>query len=193
MIAYICGDVLYKENDCVIVKAGGVGYEIRAPKHTLNSLNAGDNAELYTSFIVSDAGLALYGFETLEEKRVFDKLRGVNKVGGRTAMSVISEMSVSQIASAVAAGDKKAFSRVPGIGAKTAELIILELKGKLSPVSAEEASAVLEQADAKNVAIDSLIGLGFTQADSAAAVEAVSVLCDTAEDMVVLALKRLGM
>lgn len=194
MYAFIRGKVDYKDSGILEVDVNGVGYEISVTDKVFNDCRIGDEVMLYTAFIVKEDANTLYGFEFREEKRMFYRLLSVSGVGAKYAMAILSAMTLPQIASAVATEDAKAFSRTPGIGKKTAERIILELRGKLDlGFTPEQTVALKENMDAKHEAVDSLIGLGFCAADAAQAVDAVSILADTAEELVVLALKRLGM
>ena len=194
MYAFIKGKIEHKELGLLEIDVNGVGYEVCVTDKVFSDCREGEDIVLYTAFIVKEDANTLYGFETRAEKRMFYRLIGVYGVGAKYAMAILGAMTLPEIASAVASGDAKAFSRTPGIGKKTAERIILELKGKLDfGFTPEQTVAIKENMDAKQEAVDSLMGLGFSMADATEAVNAVSVLADTAEEFVVLALKRLGM
>ena len=194
MYAFIRGKIEYKDAGILEIDSNGIGYEVLVTDKVFSDCRIGDEVMLYTAFIVKEDSNTLYGFELREEKKMFFRLIGVSGVGAKFAMAILSAMTLPEIASAVASGDSKAFARTPGIGKKTAERIILELKGKLNfGFTPEQTVAIKENMDAKQEAIDSLMGLGFSLADASEAVNAVSVLADTSEELVVLALKRLGM
>ena len=135
MLAYIEGRLLERaENSCVLVTAGGVGYEIFLPEHALASLPAqGGMASFFTSFIVREDAQELFGFPTWDERQTFVLLRGINRVGARTALAILSQYRPDDLRRIVAEDDANALTRVPGIGKKTAQQIFLELKYKLKP------------------------------------------------------------
>ena len=162
MLAYIEGRLLERaETSCVLVTAGGVGYEIFLPEHALASLPAqGGMASFFTSFIVREDAQELFGFPTWDERQTFVLLRGINRVGARTALAILSQYRPDDLRRIVAEDDANALTRVPGIGKKTAQQIFLELKYKLKPgdgpilLSAPSASA-----PANTVYRDALTGL----------------------------------
>ena len=130
MLAYIEGRLLERaETSCVLVTAGGVGYEIFLPEHALASLPAqGGMASFFTSFIVREDAQELFGFPTWDERQTFVLLRGINRVGARTALAILSQYRPDDLRRIVAEDDANALTRVPGIGKKTAQQIFLELK-----------------------------------------------------------------
>ena len=162
MLAYIEGRLLERaETSCVLVTAGGVGYEIFLPEHALASLPAqGGMASFFTSFIVREDAQELFGFPTWDERQTFVLLRGINRVGARTALAILSQYRPDDLRRIVAEDDANALTRVSGIGKKTAQQIFLELKYKLKPgdgpvsLSAQSASA-----PANTVYRDALTGL----------------------------------
>jgi Holliday junction DNA helicase RuvA len=133
MIGRLTGKLVAKLPPQVMVECGGVGYELDVPMSTFYSLPAtGDAVTLHTHLVVREDAQALYGFYTLEERTVFRQLIRIAGVGARTALAVLSGMSVVELSQAVAAQDAARLTRVPGIGKKTAERLLLELKGKLA-------------------------------------------------------------
>ncbi len=150
----------------MLVDVGGVAYEIDVPMSTFYGLPAlGENAVLFTQLIVKEDSHTLYGFGTLEERAAFRQLIRISGVGPRTALSVLSGLSVSDLAEAVALQDAGRLTKIPGIGKKTAERLLLELKGKLaevdSSVSREKPSDV----------VNALLALGYNDKEAAAAVK----------------------
>ena len=133
MLAYLEGRVLERtENSCVLVTAGGVGYEIFLPEHALSLLPAqGGNAAFYTSFIVREDAQELFGFPSWDERQTFILLTGINRVGARTALAILSRYRPDDLRRIVAEDDAAALTQVSGIGKKTAQQIFLELKYKL--------------------------------------------------------------
>ncbi|MBQ4615285.1 MAG: Holliday junction branch migration protein RuvA [Mailhella sp.] len=162
MLAYIEGRLLERaENSCVLVTAGGVGYEIFLPEHALASLPAqGGMASFFTSFIVREDAQELFGFPTWDERQTFALLRGINRVGARTALAILSQYRPDDLRRIVAEDDANALTRVPGIGKKTAQQIFLELKYKLKPGDGSISfSAPSAAAPANTVYRDALTGL----------------------------------
>ena len=140
MLAYLEGRVLERtENSCVLVTAGGLGYEIFLPEHALAQLPAqGSMASFYTSFIVREDAQELFGFPSWDERQTFNLLTGINRVGARTALAILSRFRPDDLRRIVADDDASALTQVSGIGKKTAQQIFLELKYKLkgdAPVS----------------------------------------------------------
>lgn len=146
MLAYLEGRVLERtENGCVLVTAGGIGYEIFLPEHALAQLPVqGGSAAFYTSFIVREDAQELFGFPSWDERQTFNLLTGINRVGARTALAILSRYRPDDLRRIVADDDASALTQVSGIGKKTAQQIFLELKYKLkgeAPVSLSAAAA----------------------------------------------------
>ena len=140
MLSYVEGRVLERtENSCVLVTAGGVGYEIFLPEHALAVLpEQGGNCAFYTSFIVREDAQELFGFPSWDERLTFNLLTGINRVGARTALAILSTFRPDDLRRIVAEDNVSALTHVSGIGKKTAQQIFLELKYKLkgdAPVS----------------------------------------------------------
>ena len=162
MLAYIEGRLLERtENSCVLVTPGGVGYEVFLPEHALASLPAqGGMASFFTSFIVREDAQELFGFPTWDERQTFVLLRGINRVGARTALAILSQYRPDDLRRIVADDDAAALTRVSGIGKKTAQQIFLELKYKLKPGDGPVSlSAPGTAAPANSVFRDALTGL----------------------------------
>ena len=148
---------------------GGVAYELDVPMSTFYSLPAtGEAVSLYTHLVVREDAHTLYGFATLEERTVFRQLIRISGVGARTALAVLSGLSVNDLARAVTLQDAAPLTRVPGIGKKTAERLLLELKGKLA-----EASATAAGGAASDV-VNALVSLGYSDKEALAAVKDLS-------------------
>src|SRR4249920_1506819 len=132
MIGRLSGRLAAKNPPQVVVDVAGVGYEVDVPLSTFYNLPAtGDPETLHTHLVVREDAHVLYGFATLEERAAFRKLIRISGVGARAALSVLSGLSVSDLAQAVTLQDTARLTKVPGIGKKTAERLLLELKGKL--------------------------------------------------------------
>jgi len=160
LIGKISGKLIERHPPQVVVDVHGVGYEIDVPMSTLYQLPAnGSEVTLYTHLIVREDAHQLYGFASEEERRVFRQLLKISGVGARTALSVLSGMSVSDLYEAVSAQDSGRLIKVPGIGKKTAERLLLELKDKLD-VMVVSASATVA-AGATSDILNALLALGY--------------------------------
>ena len=150
----------------MLVDVGGVAYELDVPMSTFYTLPAnGEAVSLYTHLVVREDAHTLYGFATLEERGAFRQLIRISGVGARTALAVLSGLSVSDLSQAVTMQDAAPLTRVPGIGKKTAERLLLELKGKLAETSATPAGR--QAADVVNA----LVALGYSDKEAASAVK----------------------
>lgn len=200
MYSFIRGKIAYIEENAVDLDVNGVGYHIYTPVRTAEEAASLTELLLYTVLIVKEDEMSLYGFETRQEKSMFEKLIAISGVGPKAALSILSGMTVQDIATALLAQDSKAFSRVNGIGPKIAGRIILELKDRVdiadaigSPKGGSIPAVVEGAATPQTEAIEALMGLGYTKAEAVSAVNAVSALGDTAEELTLMALKRLAM
>lgn len=160
MLAYLEGRVLERtENSCVLVTSGGVGYEIFLPEHALSALpEQGGIAAFYTSFIVREDAQELFGFPSWDERQTFNLLTGINRVGARTALSILSRYRPDDLRRIVAEDDAAALTQVSGIGKKTAQQIFLELKYKLKGEAAVMSGSSVS-GGASSVYRDALTGL----------------------------------
>ena len=164
MIGRLTGRLAAKHPPQVLVDVGGVAYEVDVPMSTFYALPAtGEAVSLYTTLIVREDAHTLYGFATLEERAAFRQLIRISGIGARTALSVLSGLSVAELASAVALQQAAILVKIPGIGRKTAERLLLELKGKLL--------APKEQVrEASSDVLHALAALGYSDKEAAAAV-----------------------
>lgn len=170
MIGKLTGILSDKNPPEVIVDCHGVGYEVNVPMSTFYNLPAtGDKVSLVTHFVVREDAQILYGFATLAEREAFRQLIKISGVGPRTALSVLSGMSVADIAQAVTAQDAGRLVKVPGIGKKTAERLLLELKGKFGPDLGAGAASV--STDAQADILQALIALGYSDREAAASLK----------------------
>jgi Holliday junction DNA helicase RuvA len=140
MIASVRGSVLYVDGDTVVVETGGVGYAVAVTQPVAHSLTPGAEVLLHTHLVVREDAMQLVGFTERAELVVFLALLGVSGVGPKSALGVLSHLSIDQIAAAVAAEDDAPFRRVSGIGPKTAKLIVVQLAGRLAPPPAASTS-----------------------------------------------------
>lgn len=194
MYAHIEGTVSEKTADGIVIDAGGVGYEISASAATLSGCPpTGERAKLYTYLSVREDAMELFGFLTREEKRMFLRLIGVSGVGPRTALGVLSALSVHDLSVALVTGDAQALARAPGIGKKTAQRLVLELKDKVTDeelTSSGPSASVRPAADsAETEAIEALMALGYPASDAAKAVSAVAGQAAKTDEILRLALR----
>lgn len=196
MIGYLKGKVLSMSPDSALVLVGGVGYEVYCSGAAFSKMREGAECEVYTYLQVSEAnGVALYGFSSAQEKAMFLKLISVSGVGPKVGIAILSQMNVNDVAIAVVTGDVKALSRVKGLGKKTAEKIIVELRDRVgAPIiggsNAAETTAAVGKSEGDEDAVVALISLGFTRAESERAVaKAKSGGAKTVEDIIMQALK----
>lgn len=141
MIARLSGVVVEVGSDRVVVDVGGVGYEVLAPERSLALLRTDSPVVLQIHTAVREDAITLYGFASIGEKRAFEQLIGVSQIGPRTALGILSHLSVEALALAINSNDLRTLSGVPGIGKKTAERLVLELRGKLAAMALAAASA----------------------------------------------------
>lgn len=195
MYAYIDGVVAWKNTDSIVIEAGGIGYQVMVSGATLSAAPAaGQRMKLYTLLNVREDAMELFGFYSMEEKRMYERLRGVSGIGPRTALQILSSMSIRDLSIALVAGDAGALTKVPGIGRKTAQRLVLELKDKLeeSDLTGAAVSPKVSQQGPEAEAIAALISLGYASAEAAKAVSMVAGQTDKADEMIFLALKGLG-
>ena len=185
MIALIRGDVIARGNDHVIVDVRGVGYKVFVPRHP-----AGDVVSLHTHQVVREDAQQLYGFETREELALFEMLIGVSGVGPKAAMSILGVARPAQVAAAIASGDVVALARAPGVGKKTAERLIVDLRGKIARGGPEREQMGVPLDDEAAAALQAL---GYTAAEALAALRSVPLagLAST-EERVTAALRAAG-
>jgi holliday junction DNA helicase RuvA len=163
MIAAVRGEVMVRRPDHVVVDAGGVGYRLAVSAETLKAVpGAGSDVFLHAELIARDDSLALYGFASEEERDLFRELVSVSGVGPKVAVATLSGGPARELLRAIAAGDAKRFQAVPGIGKRTAERIIVELREKVAGTLEEQvATAIAETGDARALARDGLVSLGY--------------------------------
>lgn len=197
MYAFIEGRVAEKRQGELVVEAGGVGYLLICSASTVAAAPGADERfRCYTHLSVREDAMELFGFATREERSMFLKLCGITGIGPRTALGILSVLPVRDLTLAIAMGDEAALSRAPGIGKKTAQRIVLELKDKMdagdvSAVSAQSAPASMEMG-AQQEAVQALMALGYTGAEAARAINQVRDQGETANQLIMLALRLLG-
>ncbi len=172
MIAQLAGMVQAVTATSLVVDVGGVGMRVNSTPRTLSEARVGQPTRLYTELVVREDSLTLYGFAAADEREAFAALQSVSGVGPRLALAMLAVHTPSDLATAVAAGDRAALERVPGIGAKVAARLLLELGGKLS--LPEFGAGVAGAADGRGAVIEALAGLGWGSKAAEAVVASVA-------------------
>ncbi len=194
MIGYIKGTVEYIGIDYVLIENNEIGYKLNASSNTLSQLNEGDRVKVYTKMIVREDDISLCGFYSKEELDMFNLLTSVSKIGTKLGLAILSFATPSQLHLYISTSDTKILSKAPGVGKKTAERMVLELKdrlGKLS-ISGEDfvgKPTVSMPTTSDGEAIDALIALGYTGQESKVAVDFVKQPGMGVEDIVKKALE----
>ena len=201
MISYIRGELVAVEKEKVIIDVGGVGYGIFVPESAMGLLpQMGNEVKLYTYLNVREDAMQLFGFLTRDDLEIFKLLMGVSGIGPKGGLSILSKLTADDLRFAIMSGDSKAISAAPGIGKKTAEKVIIELKDKLdieqilNPSDSETKSAIKMDSSANEVqseAVQALVALGYGSTESLKAVNKVNSENMTVEEVLKQALKNL--
>ena len=206
MISYIKGPLTAIEEDVIVVEAGGVGMGIHVPLSVLDRLpGIGREVTVYIYFQVREDAMSLYGFLNRQDREMFRQLIGVNGVGPKAALGILSTMTPDDLRMAIVTGDAKAISRAPGIGPKTAQRLILDLKDKVSMEEvlgnlalpsdggASAALGTIGMGEAAKEAVQALVALGYSNMEANKAVKQVEVTeTMTAEDVLKASLRYLS-
>ncbi len=163
MIGYLRGKIIRKRPTSILLDVNGIGYNINVPISTFDKLAAeGELAELYTHLSVREDAMNLYGFSTEEEKAIFELLIGISGIGPKLALGILSGIQSKDLVEAIRAHDVPRIVSIPGIGKKTAERLIIELKDKIGSVTEVETTGLTSEAySIKNDAIAALVSLGY--------------------------------
>ena len=190
MIAYLTGTVAGTDQTSAVIDVGGVGYAVFMSNRALSRLpQPGEQARVFTHLQVREDDMSLYGFLSLDEKALFQKLIGVTGVGPKVALAALSTFEPDELVEAIVAEDVKAVSRIPGVGKKSASRIVLELKGSLESSSAS-APAARDNANVK-LAAETLMAMGFSPTEAEVALR--DAPADATEAALVkYALKQIG-
>ena len=190
MIASVSGEVLVRRPDHVVIEAAGVGYSLAVSAETLKSVPArGKKMTLHSVLVARDDSLNLYGFASEEERDLFGNLTSVSGVGPKVAMAALSGGPVRELLRAIAGGDAKRFQAVPGIGKRTSERIIVELREKIAGEIQGDADGVAPagEEDPRSMAREGLLNLGYTPPEAERLLDEASG--DSAEELVQSALR----
>jgi holliday junction DNA helicase RuvA len=188
MIASVRGEVLVRRPDYVVIEAGGVGYRLAVSAETLKSVPArGKHGVLHAHLVARDDSLSLYGFASEEERDLFLHLISVSGIGPKVALAILSGGSPRELLTAIAAGDGKRFQATPGVGKRTAERLIVELREKVAGEAVSDAIQVTASEDPRTLAREGLLGLGFAPAEADQLLD--SAAGETPEDLIAAALR----
>lgn len=200
MYAYLKGTVEEITEDNLVLEVNQIGYNIKISSRTVHSIGGiGDFIKIYTYTLVREDSFSLYGFLTRDDLEIFKKLITVNGIGPKGGLAILSVMSADELRFAILAGDAKAISKAPGVGAKTAERVILDLRDKISLEDAltpgkELPSAATDEyaVGGRNEAVEALAALGYSASEALRAVKQVEITEDTTvEEILKAALKYL--
>ena len=201
MIAFVRGTAVDMTENSVIVEAGGIGYEIYMTGTDLSQIHMGEEVKIHTYFNVREDAMQLYGFRSKDDLQMFRLLLGVNGVGPKAAVGVLAGITADELRFAILSDDVKTLSKAPGIGKKTAQKLILELKDKMKLEDAFELKLAHEQeraavgageiSDGRQEAVEALVALGYSSTDALRAVRKVTdVAPDDVEGLLKAALKN---
>lgn len=191
MIGTLRGNVSIIDEDGIVIEVHGVGYQVNVPAPFKNQVLLGDIIYLYTRLIVREDSLTLYGFEDKESRELFDLLIGVNGVGPRLALSVLSTLDTDIIRRAIFNEQVDVFSQVPGIGKKTAQKIMFHLQDRISSI--DEMAPVAGYSSLDNDLLEALTGLGYSVVEAQAAIQSLPRDAPTnLENKLILALQYFG-
>ncbi len=195
MFSFLTGIVEEKENNIAVINCNGVGFELNVSDTTIYELaNVGELATIYTYMAVREDAITLFGFATKEEKSVFLKLIGVSGIGGKMAIAILSSMPVADLINTIVTENIKLLSSIKGLGKKTAERLIVELKNSfddlqlsmLNPKNAIVVSSAIEEA------IDTLVAMGLSRFEATQVVKNVATAEDNSEDIIKKSLKNMN-
>ncbi len=202
MYAYIKGELAEINTDHIVIEAGGIGYQVFISLQTFDYLpSVGENLKIYTYLYLREDAMILYGFLTKDDLELFKLLISVSGIGPKGGLAILSTLEADDLRFAILSGDAKAISKAPGVGGKTAQRVILELKDKLSLEDAFEAktehvqkNAAVAGGSVKNDAVMALTALGYSSTESLKAVSAVEITEDMdVEEVLKAALKHLSL
>lgn len=203
MIGLISGKILAKQPPEIVIDAGGIGYEISMPMTSFYQLPAvGETTTVYTHFVVREDAQLLFGFAELKERTIFRELIKANGVGPKLALTILSGMSAGQLMQAVSFEDVSALVKLPGVGKKTAERLVVELKDRLAKLSLDVSDSVADFAlgngggnptvvvdDAREEAVSALLALGYKPNQASTMVKAIYQEGRSSEELIREALK----
>jgi Holliday junction DNA helicase RuvA len=171
MISSLTGRVAYIDEASLTLEISGVGFKVVAPKPLLSESHVGQVLSLHTYLVVRENELSLYGFSTMEARNLFVTLLGVDRVGPKLALTLLSNLTPAALRAAVLSGQSAVLGRVPGVGSKTAQKIVLHLADRISLADGDESALQLQTSDTE--LLEALTGLGYTVVESQAALQSI--------------------
>ena len=171
MISSLSGRVAYIDETSLMLEISGVGFKVSVPRPLLAETHVGQVLSLHTYLVVRENELSLYGFSTMEARNLFVTLLGVDRVGPRLALAMLSHLTPAALRAAVLSGQSSVLGRVPGVGSKTAQKIVLHLADRLALVDGDESALQLQTSDTE--LLEALTGLGYTVVESQAALQSI--------------------
>ena len=191
MISRLTGKLIEKNPPQVVIDVNGVGYEADVSMQTFSNLpSVGETVHLYTQLVVREDAHLLFGFASAEERATFRQLVKVSGIGAKTALGILSAMNADELAQAIAEEDVKRLSSAPGIGKKTAERMVLELRGKLTASGSAQAQPAAQAGESSEDIVSTLLALGYNEKEARAAAKGIPADTEVGEG-VRLALKNL--
>jgi holliday junction DNA helicase ruvA len=197
MYSYIIGKVISKSKNILILENNNIGYEIYMTEIALSELSIGENAKIYTYYNVTQDNISLFGFKNLEEKKMFENLISVSKIGAKTAIGILSSISIAELAISIITNDINRLSKLPGIGKKTAQRLVLEVIDKVkteeiifTEEEQESNENYLNTTEKEKDVIEALKVLGYNIKEIDNVIKTLDIKSST-EDMIKQALKIL--
>lgn len=191
MIAFVRGTILGKAKDHLVIEtAGGVGYEVKMNLLQMAKFSIGQTVGIFTYLKVSDSAMDLYGFENIEEKSFFELLLTVSGVGPKSAMKILSLGNIAHIQSAIGRGDIQYLTAVQGLGKKTAERVVVELKTKITSPLEERNTYSSEESTILAEVVDGLMALGYSREEAKEKIKGIDATGKTTAQVLKMALKK---
>ena len=191
MIGSLCGKLIFKKAPAVIIECNGVGYDVETPMSTFFELPAvGEELFLFTHLLVREDAQILYGFATDDERSLFRTVLKVRGIGAKIGLAVLSAMSVAGFNRCIEYEDTTALSKIPGIGKKTAERLIIEMRDRIDKSVATDTIKLTVEQGAKSEAVDALVALGYKPAEVNKLIARLDVDGQSAEGIIRLALRQ---
>lgn len=188
MIGHLKGKVIFLNEEHAVLDVAGVGYQVAAPTRTLAALKMDNETALWIYTVVREDALDLYGFESLSERDLFELLIGISGIGPKSGLGIISIALTDTLRSAIASNDTSYLTKVSGIGKKTAEKIVLELRDKMGVIADDETSGREEETEA----LEALVSLGYSAKDAREALKEIQNDTESTNEKIRSALKILG-
>ena len=191
MIAFVRGTILGKAKDHLVIEtAGGVGYEVKMNLLQMAKFSIGQTVGIFTYLKVSDSAMDLYGFENIEEKSFFELLLTVSGIGPKSAMNILSLGNIAHIQSAIGRGDIQYLTAVQGLGKKTAERVVVELKTKITSPLEERNTYSSEESTILAEVVDGLMALGYSREEAKEKIKGIDATGKTTAQVLKMALKK---